>query len=136
MELKLLRKVFTDRSTIGELFVDGAFQCFTLEDVAQAEVMEGDAAIPPGRYPVVIEYSPRFKRDLPFLQDVPNFESVPIYIGGTCNDTEGGILVGRTKSDNLVDDSRTAFKELLPKLQAARAAGQPISIDISNTPSA
>ena len=32
MELKLIRKEFTDRSTIGELYVNGKFECFTLED--------------------------------------------------------------------------------------------------------
>ena len=38
MELRLERKWFTPRATIGELHVDGVFECFTLEDV----VREGD----------------------------------------------------------------------------------------------
>ena len=32
MELILKREVFTDKSTIGSLSVDGKFECFILED--------------------------------------------------------------------------------------------------------
>ncbi len=32
MELELKRKIKTDNSTIGELYVNGVFECFLLED--------------------------------------------------------------------------------------------------------
>ncbi len=35
MNLLLLRNVFTDKSTIGDLLVDGNFFCYTLEDVVR-----------------------------------------------------------------------------------------------------
>ena len=35
VDLQLARTVFSDQSTIGELRVNGAFECFTLEDVVR-----------------------------------------------------------------------------------------------------
>ena len=35
MRLVLLRNVFTDKSTIGDLLIDGNFFCYTLEDVVR-----------------------------------------------------------------------------------------------------
>ena len=32
MKIRIERQVFDDQSTIGELFVDGAFECYVLED--------------------------------------------------------------------------------------------------------
>lgn len=44
MELKLV----TNDSTIGELSVDGKFECFTLEDRVRPVKIKGEAAIPLG----------------------------------------------------------------------------------------
>ena len=54
MELRLERKWFTPKSTIGELSIDDAFQCFTLEDVFRpGDIFQvkvpGATAIPEGR---------------------------------------------------------------------------------------
>ena len=62
MELRLERKWFTPNSTIGELSIDGALQCFTLEDVFRegdifAVKVPGATAIPEGTYDVVVTLS-------------------------------------------------------------------------------
>ena len=46
MQVQLIRKVFTDQSTIGELSVNGAFECFALEDKVRPVKIKGETAIP------------------------------------------------------------------------------------------
>jgi hypothetical protein len=110
-----------DTSTIGELAVDGAFECFTLEDAVRPVKIKGITAIPAGSYEVVVSFSERFKRPLPLLLNVPNFDGIRIHPGNTARDTEGCILVGKTKDKDLVGSSRDAFGSLLEKIQAALA---------------
>lgn len=119
MNLKLVRKTFTEESTIGELSVNGKFECFTLEDKVRAVKIHGKTAIPTGIYEVVITFSDRFRKQLPLFLNVPNFAGIRIHAGNTAADTEGCILVGTSKAPNFVGGSRAAFKALFPKLQKA-----------------
>ena len=64
MELRIKRTDFSDQSTIGELSVNGQFECYTLEDKVRPEKIAGKTAIPSGRYEVVISFSQRFQRPL------------------------------------------------------------------------
>jgi hypothetical protein len=81
----------------------------------------GRTAIPAGRYEVIINFSQRFGRPLPLLLNVPDFEGVRIHPGNTPANTEGCILVGETKSENFIGQSRVAFDQLFEKLKAASA---------------
>jgi len=119
MELLLKRTKKTDKSTIGELFVNGKFECFTLEDCEREVKIKGKTAIPKGTYKVGISMSNRFKKLLPILENVPNFEGVRIHTGNKPEDTEGCILVGLSKGTDAVWNSRLAFERLFPKMQKA-----------------
>ena len=121
MELKLKRTKLTDACTQGELYVDGEFECYTLEDVVRSQKIKGQTAIPAGTYSVIVSYSPRFERRLPLLLDVPNFEGVRIHSGNRAEDTEGCILVGRYQGVDWVGQSRAALTSLLRKLQGGVA---------------
>ena len=81
-------------ATTGELYVDGKFVCYTLEDAIRKEKIKGVTAIPAGTYDVIINMSTRFKRLMPLLLNVPDFEGVRIHPGNTAEDTEGCIRVG------------------------------------------
>lgn len=130
MELKLVRKNFTQVSTIGELFIDGKFECFILEDIDRGldQRMEtgtiksikvyGKTAIPKGRYEIAITYSNRFKKKLPLLLDVKGFEGIRIHPGNTAADTEGCLLPGTMAGENRVLNSRVAFDNLLHQLES------------------
>lgn len=132
MNLLILRKTVTDRSTIGKLYVDGQFECFTLEDVPRAEKIAGETCIPVGVYPLKITYSPRFKRDLPLLLNVPGFEGVRIHTGNSAKDTEGCILVGQLAGADVIWQSQLAFNSLFAKLKAAQANGDEIKLEVQS----
>jgi hypothetical protein len=139
MKIRVERQIFDDESTIGEMFVDGQEQCFVLEDkvreVPDQPVEEWKiphlTAIPYGTYKLIINHSQRFNRDLPLLMNVPGFTGVRIHPGNTSQDTEGCLLVGRTKGDEFVGESRAAFGLLYPKIKAAIDAGDEVTVEIA-----
>ncbi len=118
IEVKRLHK--TENSTIGELLIDGVWECYTLEDKERDVKIKNETAIPRGTYKVIINQSNRFKRLLPLLLNVPNFEGVRIHSGNTNHNTEGCILVGRTRSKDFIGQSRKAFDSLFAKMQKAK----------------
>ena len=96
----------------------------------KARKIPGHTAIPEGSYPVVISYSPRFKRWLPLLLSVPNFEGIRIHAGNYPDDTQGCILVGENKFEGMVVDSRIWLHQLINVMEAARDRGESIWITI------
>lgn len=120
MKLHLKRLHRTDKSTIGELTIDGKFECYTLEDIERDVKIKAETAIPKGTYKVIINQSNRFKRLMPLLLNVPNFEGVRIHAGNTNHDTEGCILVGRNRSKDFIGQSRKAYDKLFKKMQEAK----------------
>lgn len=120
MKLLLKRNRSTEHSTLGSLYIDGKFQCYTLEDVVRNKKIFGETAIPKGNYKVIINRSIRFGVDLPLLLNVPNYEGIRIHPGNTDKDTEGCILVGLAVTEqNTLASSRIAFNALMEKLKHA-----------------
>lgn len=116
-ELKLKRLHRTANSTIGELYLNGKFECYTLEDVEREVKIQNQTAIPKGKYNVIINQSVRFKQLMPLLLNVPNFRGVRIHSGNHKNNTEGCILVGQTRGVDFIGKSRAAYRQLFAKLQ-------------------
>ena len=127
MKILVKRLHFTANSIVGEMYVDGKFECYTIEDIEREVKVMGKTAIAKGTYKVIINMSNRFKRQLPLLLNVPNFEGVRIHPGNTALDTEGCILVGRTRAVDFVGESRKAFTKLFEKMLLAKT---PITITI------
>jgi len=121
MKLLLKRLHRTEHSTIGELHIDGKFECYTLEDKEREVKIKSETAIPKGEYKVIINQSNRFKKLLPLLLNVPNFEGVRIHSGNSNHDTEGCVLVGTTRSEDYIGNSRIAFQKLFKKMQSAKS---------------
>lgn len=120
MKLLLKRLHRTEHSTIGELYIDGKFECYTLEDVERKVKIPAETAISKGTYKVLITLSNRFKKLLPILLNVPNFEGIRIHSGNSNHDTEGCILVGATRSIDYIGNSRLAFNKLFSKMELAK----------------
>lgn len=57
--------------------------------------------IPEGAYRMSVTYSPKFRRKLPLLKDVPHRSGIRIHAGNTASDTHGCILVGEKDSCGL-----------------------------------
>lgn len=129
MKLTLKRKYFGSTYTIGDLFIDGVFFCDTIEDVVRhlpaacpntpkgrnctcKEKIYAETAIPAGLYKVTMEYSPRFKRRLPLLHDVPHFIGILIHSGNTQRDSSGCIIVGFNTVKGMVTNSRATSDKL------------------------
>lgn len=124
MLIEVKRFEFKDTHTIGKLYIDGVYECYTLEDVVRKGAkVNGQTAIPTGTYNLIINHSNRFNRDLPLLENVPNFTGVRIHAGNTSAHTEGCILVGTTWSGkDFIGNSRVAFNKLFEKLKKAKTA--------------
>lgn len=117
MELTLNRDVLKNEFTLGELSIDGKFFCYTVEDVVRSGAkVHGKTAIPYGRYKVILNMSNRFKKIMPLLIDVPQFEGIRIHAGNTALDTEGCLIVGMVRTGNGVGMSRVAYTKLMEKL--------------------
>ena len=137
MKLRVERPAFGGPDcTISPLFVDGAEECFILEDVDRKlednpdGKIHGKTAIPRGTYNIAITPSARFGRDLPLLEAVPGFSGIRIHAGNTSADTEGCLLPGRTCTDRTVGESRAAFNQLFGKIKDALDSGDTVSIEI------
>jgi len=141
MKLKLERKYFKDTYTIGNLYVDGSFFSNTLEDKnrdvnkngkfdnGEAKVY-GETCIPFGTYKIVVNMSPKFKRELPRLLDVPSFEGTLIHRGNTAKDSAGCILVGENKAVGKVLNSTPYEERLVKMMKEAIAREEEITIEI------
>jgi hypothetical protein len=129
MEIKVIRKTFTNESTIGELSINGKFFCYTLEDFDRDINKDGDlddageakvyglTAIPKGTYKVILSFSNRFQKYLPEVLNVKGFEGIRIHAGNKAADSHGCILLGATKSNNFVGASVATMTKFMAELK-------------------
>lgn len=129
MILTLKRKYFKEEYTIGDLYINGKWFCNTIEDkdrglnnsmelkTIQREKVYGKTAIPTGRYKVSITYSPKYKKNMPLLENVKGFEGIRIHSGNTEKDSLGCIIVGENKKKGMVINSRVTYNKLMDILK-------------------
>lgn len=102
MDMTLLRQPSQGGTTLGELQIDGEFECYTLEDeirdvdgeLAADQKIYGETAIPARRYRITLENSPRFGPDTLTVNNVPGFTGVRMHAGTTKEDTLGCVILG------------------------------------------
>lgn len=134
MKLKLTRLFLRDTYTIGKLYIDGQYFCDTLEDkvrdLSREKKIPGQTAIPAGEYEIVVNVSPRFKRKLPRLLDVPGFDGILIHRGNTSEDTAGCILVGENKAKGKLINSTGYEVKLTEILERTMRQNDKITISV------
>ena len=142
------RTVFTPRSTISMVSIEGVFQCYVLEDTVR-EIpdvpierwkIDHETAIPAGKYEVVRTRSNRFSAlaghdvILPLLVGVNGYQGVRIHPGNIPENTDGCLLPGLHKGQDEVTESRVAFAALDAKISEALADGDRVWIDVHGVP--
>lgn len=135
MELALHRVKLLDTRTNGQLYVDGDFFCFTLEDkvreipgrpVSEWKV-QNETAIPQGRYKVTLESSPKFGPDTLTLNLVPGYSYIRMHSGNTETDTDGCIILGYKLAANGIiqpGTTRPAVADLKQKVRVGLKSGE------------
>ena len=109
MQINVRRTFKGPEYTIGKLYIDGHYLCDTLEDTVRpaGTKIAGKTAIPAGTYKVKKTMSPRFKKILPEILNVPGFTGVRIHAGNLPKDTDGCLLLGLNKAKGAVLFSQT-----------------------------
>lgn len=121
MLIEVKRDICKENFTLGKMYLDGEFYGYTLEDTVRkpGQKVPGKTAIPAGSYKVTVTYSPHFKKLLPLINDVPEFDGVRIHGGNSAADTDGCILVAKNRdsSRGIIWGSLSA--DLCKKLKAS-----------------
>lgn len=135
MNIVLKRIALRDTYTIGRLYIDGKYICDTVEDKVrdinkngkfdeEEKKVYGETAIPYGTYEVKWTYSPRFKKYMPELLNVPSFSGIRIHSGNTAADSLGCIIVGENKVVGKVLNSRATVNKLYPIIEKGCKEGK------------
>lgn len=137
----LLNRLWVDSNcTIGTFHVSNqddaiVFKCYSLEDAIRPypDKVPGETCIwGDSIYPVVIDYSPKFKRDMPHVMNVPFFSGIRIHTGNTTTDTEGCIILGYERQANRVLRSFDAWSDFNRILTMYINQGQECLLIVSN----
>lgn len=132
MKLKLQRTTEINDTVLGELSINNKFFCYTLEDRIRDVKIKHETCISPGIYKILLTLSQRFKRVLPILLNVPNFEGIRIHAGNFNTSTSGCILVGSAINGEMLLHSKTTLERLLVLMNAAIKRKEEIEIEILN----
>ena len=128
--------------TISRFFVNGERWCECLEDTnrglkstmsteeIKAKKVYGKTAIPSGKYRVTYTYSPKFKKYLPLVNDVPCFSGIRFHAGNTNKDTEGCLLLGKNSKVGMVTNSTYWTNKLIDKIRDAINHGEIVTLEI------
>ena len=148
MKLQVVRTQFGKDATNGLLFIDGIFECYTLEDQYQTVKVMHETCIPEGTYDIKFrktggfhaKYSARYKNahyGMLHLQDVPGFTYILIHTGNTDEHTSGCLIVGETQQDldinfnGMVGSSAVAYKKMYAKVANQLLQGKKVTIEYS-----
>ena len=132
INLLLIRDTFSDKSTIGELFINGERFCDTLEN-PWINNKKNVSCIPKGEYKVRLRLARESAtRDYLHLlvEDVENRSYILFHIGNTPKDTSGCILVGLGSEQDVVYNSTLAMDLVMKEI--LNLGGTNINLIIKN----
>lgn len=132
VNLLIIRDTFTDKSTIGKLYVNGELFCDTLE-LPYKDNQRSISCIPDGEYKVNLRTARESAtRDYlhMIVEDVPNRSYILFHRGNKPSHTRGCILVGQSRQQNFVGNSTLAM-DLLMK-EVINLGGENIKLIIKN----
>ena len=142
MEIRVKRIARKDGYTIGQMSLNGSYFCDTLEDtdrglkstMSEEEILskkrKGITAIPTGEYDVILTFSPKFKRVLPLLLNVPGYQYIRVHHGNLPSSTDGCLLVGENKVKGQIINSRATLEKLMSVLLECEKKKEKVTITI------
>lgn len=138
MKLLLQRDFKGLRYTLGQLFIDQVKFCETLEDAVRevpgVPVDEwkapGKTAIPAGTYRVTLAPSPRFKKMMIRLLDVPGFDGILIHGANTEDDVDGCIGVGQVRMAYGIRLCAEVLGDLEKRVRRALGKGDDVFMEV------
>ena len=150
MEIEIKRFADNGDTTLGILFINGVFECFTVEDEERKIKKKGETRVPNGTYKIGVRNSGGFhsrykarygnmhkgmlciynEKDWILKNDGMVFQYILIHTGNTDEHTAGCLLVndavsGRTFTGS---SSRDAYKDMYPKIINALENDEIVSI--------
>ena len=132
INLLIIRDTFTDKSTIGTLYINGERFCDTLEN-PYLNNQRNISCIPEGQYKVRLRL-PRESATRDYLhllvQDVPNRDWILFHRGNYPSQTQGCILVGNGRKQDIVENSRLAMGLVIKEI--LHLGGENINLIIKN----
>ncbi len=154
--MKLTVKRFADNSdtTLGILFIDGVFECFTVEDEERQTKVMGETRVPNGTYDIKLRsvggfhnrYSAKYgsmHKGMLCVHNKPNwilenagmsFQYILIHTGNTDEHTSGCLIIGdsqennQLKKDGFIGRSTQAYKRIYPPIAEALENGEEVTI--------
>lgn len=145
LTITVLRYMDDGETTLGLLFLEDKFFCYTLEDTFRLQKVKKETRIPSGTYKVdfnkhdtslTLKYRktrPWFKYHL-HINDVPNFSGVYIHSGSNHTHTEGCLLVASSidagNATLSVYHSRETYKKLYLHLKEVLDSGTAVRIKL------
>lgn len=117
LHLFLIRKWKKPEYTIGQLYCNGEKLCNVIEDtdrglnqyMTEAQIskikIKDKTAIPAGTYKLEVSMSPKFKRELIMVCDVPGYVGIRIHRGNTADHSSGCLIPGLNTAKGMVTNS-------------------------------
>lgn len=134
MEIRIERRWAKPDYTIGRLYVNGVFECNTLEPPLKPTKLHPKGAIPAGRYEITMNViSPKYSKKkaydwcggrLPRLLQVKGFDGILFHAGNTVKDTAGCTLTGENKVRGGLVNSMACLKRIWKMLDEAAQRGE------------
>lgn len=135
IRLPTQRPVGQEGYTLGSLYRNGLFFAFTCEDEDRrledgGTKVPARTAIPRGRYRLTVSQSPRFKRRLPEVKDVPQFKGIRFHGGNKAEDSEGCVLIGQVRTAIGVAKCADTVNKLIDQIDVAEKAGKSVWLEV------
>lgn len=151
MELVVKRFADNGDTTLGILYINGIFECFTVEDEERESKVRGETRIPEGLYDISLrteggyhsKYTTKYgsmHHGMLCIHNAPNwkivnagmeFQYILIHTGNTDEHTMGCLLVNDAVSGKTFTGSSSvdAYKAMYPKVAEAILRGEEVTIE-------
>jgi len=151
MKLEVLRFADNGEATLGVLFIDGIFKCFTVEDQEQkGDKIMNETRVPNGTYDINLRaeggfhnrYAAKYgsmHKGMLCIYNRPNwklenngksFQYILIHTGNTDDHTSGCLLLNDAVSGATFSGSSSvnAYKRIYPRIAEALIRGEEVTI--------